>query len=352
MAKQKRPDVSEFDRRHNETIDAYLRRIDRIYARARREASALAAGIGRPKAGKVFNFSDHKAIEAAVEKIFKTMHDSIVATITAGTTEQWLLSNIKSDQLAKALLDDEVLLKDISKKYLSHNEAALKAFQQRVTGGMNLSERVWKLSDGYRNELELALDNGIGKGKSASALARDAKQFLKEPERVYRRVRNEHGELKLSRAAKAYSPGQGVYRSSYKNALRLTRSETNMAYQTADHTRNKQMDFVVGIEVVRSNNPYSCPVCGPLAGKYPKTFVFRSWHPNCRCSTRTILMSNEELQRLNMALLNQETIKIDSVNEVKEPHAGFTDWLKGNKERLLRSKSQPYFLKDNNITLG
>ena len=49
-------------------------------------------------------------------------------------------------------------------------------------------------------------------------------------------------------------PGRGVYRSSYMNARRLAATETNIAYRTADHLRWQKMDFVVGIEIVLSDN--------------------------------------------------------------------------------------------------
>lgn len=51
--------------------------------------------------------------------------------------------------------------------------------------------------------------------------------YDKVVERLYRRVRGADGKLHLSKAAKAYHPSQGVYRSSYKNAMRLTRTECN-----------------------------------------------------------------------------------------------------------------------------
>ena len=62
------------------------------------------------------------------------------------------------------------------------------------------------------------------------------------------------GKLALSKNAKAFHPGQGVYRSSYKNAMRLTLTETNAAYRLADQDRWQRMDFVVGMRVHKSKN--------------------------------------------------------------------------------------------------
>ena len=85
-------------------------------------------------------------------------------------------------------------------------------------------------------------------------MARDLKQYLKHPDKLFRRVRDEHGILHFSKNAAAFHPGQGVYRSSYQNARRLAVTETNMAYRTADHERWQNQDFVVGIEIHLSGN--------------------------------------------------------------------------------------------------
>lgn len=102
--------------------------------------------------------------------------------------------------------------------------------------------------------------------------------------KLFRRVRDEHGELQLSKRAAVFHPGRGVYRSSYKNARRLAATETNIAYMTADYERWQQLDFVVGIEIKLSNNhtlngvPFT-DICDDLKGRYPKDFKFTGWHP-------------------------------------------------------------------------
>jgi hypothetical protein len=54
-----------------------------------------------------------------------------------------------------------------------------------------------------------------------------------------------------------------------------------MAYRSADVARWEKLDFVTGYEVKLSNNHPEYDICDELAGKYPKTFVFKGWHPNC-----------------------------------------------------------------------
>ena len=101
----------------------------------------------------------------------------------------------------------------------------------------------------------------------------------------------------LSRAAKQYHPGRGVYRSAYKNALRLTRTETNKAYQKSDNERWKQQDFVKGVRVERSDVPYECDICSSGVGEYPKDYEWTLFHPNCRCRAVPILADEDEFMK-------------------------------------------------------
>ena len=157
-----------------------------------------------------------------------------------------------------------------------------------------------------------------------------------------------------------YHPGQGIYRSSYKNACRLAVTETNMAYRTSDYLRWQQMEFVVGIRVVMSNNhtlngaPFE-DICDQLSSKkqgdgkglYPKDFKFVGWHPHCRCHVETILKTDEEMESDTQRILDGEPTSTDSVNAVTDTPKEFKDWLSGNKERAKGWKSMPYVLRDN-----
>lgn len=178
----------------------------------------------------------------------------------------------------------------------------LKAFQQRKAGGMNLSQRVWNLSEQYKTELEMALSAAIEPGTSAMELAADIKTYLNEPDKMFRRFRYKDEEGNWQRKwkqkvtdadgkvhfidadPKAYHPGRGVYRSSARNAQRLARTEINMAYRKAEQERWKSFDFVVGYEVkITQNGKHVEDICDCLKGKYRKDFKFMGWHPQCMC---------------------------------------------------------------------
>ena len=172
---------------------------------------------------------------------------------------------------------------------------------------MGLSQRVWKYTEEFKTALELGIDVAVGEGRSAQQLSRDLRQYLQQPDKLFRRVRDKGGNLRLSKAAKMYHPGQGVYRSAAKNAERLARTEVNMAYREAEYLRWQQLDFVVGFRVMLSNNHTTkdskgktvplTDICDELAGDYPKTFKFLGWHPQCRCVVVPIMSDYDEFNK-------------------------------------------------------
>ena len=220
---------------------------------------------------------------------------------------------------------------------------------------MGLSERVWNYTGQFKEEIEMALDLGIRSGKSAAEMSRDERQYLRYPDKLFRRVRDEHGNLRLSKAAKAFHPGQGVYRSSYKNALRIAATETNMAYRTADYLRGQQLDFVVGIQVKLSGNhtlngrPF-VDICDELAGMYPKDFKFVGWHPSCRCYSVKVLKTMDEFLADERKLLNGEALTAESANTVRDMPPQFRQWVLDNRDRIAKARAKGtelYFIRDN-----
>lgn len=145
-------------------------------------------------------------------------------------------------------------IRQSEKGWMLHNLGALEAFQRRTTYGHNLSERVWSIAKQFERHIELSLSIGISEGRSAADISRDVRVYLNEPDKLFRRVRNAFGNLTLSKVAQAYHPGQGVYRSSYQNAMRMARTEINSAYREADSIRWQQLDFIVGYEVKTSKS--------------------------------------------------------------------------------------------------
>ena len=66
------------------------------------------------------------------------------------------------------------------------------------------------------------VQNAIKSGQSHDDLARNLQKYLRDPDKLFRKVKNkETGKLEWSKAAKDYHPGQGVYRSSFKMQIDL-----------------------------------------------------------------------------------------------------------------------------------
>lgn len=291
--------------------------------------------------------------KADIDEMMDWFAKSLRLTIEEGNEKGWKLSNEKNDRIVDRLLGKTEIPEDRLKSMKSPNLKALNAFQTRKTAGMNLSDRVWKITEQLKGEIELALELGIGEGKSAAQMSRDVRKYLREPNKLFRRVRDEKGVLRLSKAAKNYHPGRGVYRSSYKNAIRLTGTENNMAYRTADHERWNQLDFVIGIEVKLSNNhtmngrPF-VDICDDLKGVYPKTFKFIGWHPMCRCFAVPKLASIEEFAEYQKELMKGGDVsKIKFNGEVKEMPENFKTWVLDNRMRYETAKNKPYFIAQN-----
>lgn len=306
---------------------------------------------------RLFSFSDYPSTRRKIEKLLSDLQSGLETIIVNGIRSEWTLANNKNDELAKQVFGDSVgkLTKEQERRYFSTNGSARDAFIKRKTDGLGLSDRVWKYTNQFKDEIELGLDLGIRSGRSADELSRDLRSYLQHPDKLFRRVRDEHGQLVLSQRAKAYHPGRGVYRSSYKNARRLAATETNIAYMTADYERWQQLDFVVGIEIKLSNNhtlngvPFT-DICDKLKGRYPKDFKFTGWHPLCRCHVVTILKTEGELAADARRILAGQEPAGDSANRVTGVPEGFKDWVDSNAGRIAMAASRgtlPYFIRDN-----
>ena len=352
-AKTKRFTFQGFDAKHYKTTEQYAAAVDALFARATKEIAVIATK-GKYNPDKPFAFEDYPQTLSATQKIINNLANNITTVIQSGSRKQWLFACQKNDEFVASIMDTSKLNKKRLEAMQDRNLDALKTFQGRKVDGLDLSQRVWKYVGQFKNQIEQGLDVGLGDGRSAQELSRDLRKNLQDPDRLFRRVRNKRGNLVLSKAAKAFHPGQGVYRSSYKNAMRLTRSEVNMAYREADWMRWQQLDFVVGFEVRRSNREpqCKCKLCDKLVGRYPKTFKFKGWHPQCMCYATAILMddetfNNQELSDLKAALHGTEYTKLQAKNAVTDMPQGFKDWVSENESKQANWGSVPYFIRDN-----
>ena len=328
--------------------------------------------------GVPFSFSEYGYTDE-VQPILRNMYSRVYQAIRTGIQKEWMFASENNDELVKSVFGDSSIEDNHFAKYFLRNREAMDAFFARKTQGLDLSQKVWKYTSQYKGELEGTLDLAIGEGTPANRLASQIQQYLQDPDRWYRRFRVKIGEDEdgnpiygriwkrrifdpedgiykwINDDPKHYHPGQGVYRSSYRNAQRLARSETNIAYRSADFERWQQLDFVVGVEIKLSNNHPEPDICDQLKGIYPKDFKWTGWHPNCRCYMVPVLATDQELDDMVDRILSGEepgNLSVESSNEVTEAPESFKKWLEDPKtqERMEKAEAKgtlPYFIRDN-----
>jgi hypothetical protein len=265
--------------------------------------------------------------------------DDIHSVIYRGTSEEWKNSNEVQDLMADKVLQAYDAIVD-KKKYTvlyQTNSDALKSFQSRKDKGFNISDKLWKQSTIYKEELEAAISCAIQKGTSAITLSKQISKYLLDFPSLQKDYKEKYGS--------AMHLLDCEYRS-----IRLARSEINMAYRTAENERWKQMDFVVGYEIkLSSSHHHRMPhgdICDRLAGKYPKDFVWTGWHPNDLCYKIPILKTEEEFWEWD----GRSDVSTESVNEVKDVPDAFKQWVGANAYRIEEAKKRrtlPYFVRDN-----
>lgn len=348
---------SNFDKKHLRNLARSQKVIDDIYIQALNEGIMASVNTGyKSDSGKEFSFANYPMASKRIDNAVATFASKLETIITEGNQREWMLATAKNGKVIDQLTKKSKVDKAVIEKWKSPNLEALEAFQKRKNGkGMNLSNQVWQIGKQLRGNLEMAIEVGMGDGKSAAAMTKDVKQYLNNPNALFRRVRDKKGALRLSKNAKAYHPGQGVYRSAYKNALRLTATENNMAYRESDHDQWQRMDFVVGYEVHLSNNhtlngkPHK-DICDVLQGRYPKTFRFKGWHPFCRCFATPILADwDEQLKVMKMQKEGKDVSNYHYKGEVTDVPDGFKEWISDNEERIYKASNVPYFIQDNFI---
>lgn len=342
--------IATYDEKHKQNLAKRAKKVSSLYdAAVKRLTQAAAPSLFDADKEQEFHFEDFPTLKREMDALMQDLYSSLQTNIEDGDEESWTLANTKNDAMVESVIGKAKLPKQTVQAWKHPHLEALNAFIDRKEAGMGLSKRVWNLTQQFKDEMELALELGMGEGKSAAELSRDIRKYLKEPNKLFRRVRDKSGALRLSKAAAAYHPGRGVYRSSYKNALRMTATENNMAYRTADHTRWQALPFVIGIEIHISNNHPTEDICDIFDGKrFPKDFKFTGWHPWCRCYAVSILAKQEEMDAYIKALIAGEDVSDwQFTGKVEQMPTEFTKWMKDNESRIAKAKSMPYFIKDN-----
>ena len=290
-------------------------------------------------AGKNNVWIRNQRIESAVDRELLNLESMLYANIYAFQKDGWDRAERKNDDFISQFIKGMSISSATKDGMFAHSLSAFETLKNDIdANGFKLSDRVWNITQQTKSQLEFYLDSGVVAGRNANGISSDIRQILQNPQKRFRRIRNEKGELVLSQPMKNYHPGQGVYRSAYKNALRTSATTTNIAYRSADYERWSKQDFILGIEVHRSaNNRGPCKICDAMVGKYPKTFKFTGFHPFCICFATPITMEPEDFADF---LLNDTVPQGQTITDI--PQAA-KDFVSENKDGLQSA----FWYKDN-----
>lgn len=294
----------------------------------------------------------NQVVEKCVDRELDKLQSLLLTNLTAFNIDAWKRSEMKNEDFISEYVKGMAIDSVRKQGMFATNKDALsqlrKGFDAR---GNNLSPMVWNLADQTKTQLEYYLQTGLSVGRSSSRISQDLRQILNEPDKRFRRVKDKEGKLVMSQPMKNYHPGQGIYRSSKMNALRLTATSTNMSYRTADYERWSKQDFILGIEIHRSaNNRGPCKICDAMVGKYPKTFKFIGFHPFCICFATPITMEPDSFADF---LLNDTVPQEQVITDIPKTAKNFVDenkngvqsafWYKDNfsKEGDLQRERTP-----------
>lgn len=294
----------------------------------------------------------NQVVEKCVDRELDKLQSLLLTNLTAFNIDAWKRSEMKNEDFISEYVKGMAIDSVRKQGMFATNKDALsqlrKGFDAR---GNNLSPMVWNLADQTKTQLEYYLQTGLSVGRSSSRISQDLRQILNEPDKRFRRVKDKERKLVMSQPMKNYHPGQGIYRSSKMNALRLTATSTNMSYRTADYERWSKQDFILGIEIHRSaNNRGPCKICDAMVGKYPKTFKFIGFHPFCICFATPITMEPDNFADF---LLNDTVPQEQVITDIPKTAKNFVDenkngvqsafWYKDNfsKEGDLQRERTP-----------
>ena len=146
----------------------------------------------------------------------------------------------------------------------------------RGVDGLTLSERVWKLSGDATHQLKKVISSGILNGEPAAKISRDVRGYLLQPKTLRGRVKD------------LLRPGTGTYKSAYKNAMRVIRTETANAYLYGQSNTAAKMGYNLQWQLSVAHAPTGCQCESYHGNIYTPADLPNRPHPHCMCFTLTV----------------------------------------------------------------
>ena len=343
----------------NQLFAAYNRRLGMLYSSYIKKLASLDYGDDVLENDILFNFDNYPTLRKRLDDIFNDYYANSMLCIKSGITDGVALAynHDNADLSGFSVMSDKAL--SAARKTAAETFIASRLHSDK---GLNLAQRIWNYCQQTKSEFEVAMSNviadGMKDGTSAEDIGRQIRQYLKEPDMMYRRY---HTVQRLANGQKKdvvtwrrkriidgkvrfveeplEKVGQGVYRSSRMNALRVARTEINAAYHTTRNERWANEPFVIGqhIHVSPQHDPEEdADICDELEGYYPKDFVWNSWHPQCMCTSDPVMISGDEREQFYKRLLNGEDMSnYVSPNRIKDVPDQYKRYIEDNADKIV-----------------
>lgn len=342
----------------NNLFAVYNKRLGRLYSDYVKKLTSLGYGEDVLEDDALFNFDNFPQLKARLNDIFNDYYQNSLLCYKSGIT----------DGVALAYNHDEMVIGGYSvltdKAIRVARDTAAATFisnRLKTKNGLNLAQTVWNYCQQTKSEFEMAMSNtiadGIKQGSSAEEIGKSIRRYLNDPDMMYRRYHT----IKVQKNGKKKDVvtwrrrriidgkvrfveeplekvGMGVYRSARKNALRVARTEINAAYHKARNERWQNEPFVIGQYIHVSPQHNIDDICNDLEGRYPKDYVWISWHAQCICTSDPITIQGEEKKEFYKRLMAGE----DMSNYVS-PFAVLTmpekynQYIKDNSEAIVKA---------------
>lgn len=343
----------------NKLFAEYNRRLGMLYSGYVRKLLALGYTEDVLESDALFNFDNFPVFKARLDEIFNDYFQNSMLCYKSGITSGVSLAySHDNDALGQfSVLTDKAL--ETARKTAA---ATFIANRLNAKNGLNLAQSVWNYCQQTKAEFEMAMSNviadGLEKGTSAEEVGRRIRQYLNNPDMMYRRYHTvkvlKNGQKKdvvtwrrkriiNGRVRFVEEPlehvGQGVYRSARKNALRVARTEINAAYHKARNGRWANEPFVIGqhIHISPQHDPdEDADICDELEGYYPKDFDWDGWHSQCMCTSDPVMISGEERKQFYKRMLNGEDMSdYVSPNSIKDVPDQYKRYIEANGDKIV-----------------
>lgn len=343
----------------NKLFAEYNRRLGMLYSGYVRKLLALGYSEDALESDALFNFDNFPVLKARLNEIFNDYFQNSMLCYKSGITSGVSLAySHDNDALGQfSVLTDKAL--ETARKTAA---ATFIANRLNAKNGLNLAQSVWNYCQQTKAEFEMAMSNviadGFEKGTSAEEVGRRIRQYLNNPDMMYRRYHTvkvlKNGQKKdivtwrrkriiNGRVRFVEEPlehvGQGVYRSARKNALRVARTEINAAYHKARNGRWANEPFVIGqhIHISPQHDPdEDADICDELEGYYPKDFDWDGWHCQCMCTSDPVMISGEERKQFYKRMLNGEDMSgYVSPNSIKDVPDQYKRYIEANGDKIV-----------------